>query len=427
MSIDQNSVQTVLLPALGESVTEGTVTRWLKKVGDPVAAEEALLEVSTDKVDTEIPAPAAGILTEILVGEDEVVEVGARLATITAGGANGNGATVSDAPDPSHASAPAPSTVPTIAPSTAPASPAASSQPVRAHRQSRPPAEHITQVVRRLATQHRVDLSAVTGTGLGGRVRKQDVLEAATTPQVSPTVPSHESSPTVTMAPPRRTNAPGIAEPLQTSAQATSVFEVDVTDVMNARQRAATGFARTDGGDLSVTAFLAKACVDALKAYPMLNASIDADNQAIVQHDSVNLAVAEDSPRGLVAPVIAEAGDLSVVGLARRINDLVERTRAGQVTADELASATFTLTTTGSRGALFDTPVINRPQVAILASGAVVRRPVVMYNERLGETFAIRSMSYLALTYDHRFIDGADATGFLTDVRDRLEQAQFDL
>lgn len=402
MSTVQNSVSPVLLPALGESVTEGTVTRWLKRVGEPVEAEEPLLEVSTDKVDTEIPSPVAGTLTDILVMEDEVVEVGARLATITTAAPANARLFVSEA-DEAHPpastsppAAPPTSSAFTIAPPAASVSAAPLGRPAQGPRRSRLPSEHLTPVVRRLAAELAVDLSTVSGTGLEGRIRKQDVLAAVTA-------------------------ATQTVEPLRTAGQLTSVVEVDVTEIMNLCERG-----RAVGNDLNLTAFIANACVEALKAHPTLNASIDAGRQGGSQTGAINLAVVVDSPHGPLAPVVAGAGDLSVTGLARRIDDLAQRAQT-ENRAPEDRGGTFTLRHTGSRGVLFHTPMIDRPQVAALSAGPVVRRPVVLHSGRLGEAIAIRSMSYLALSHDYRVVGEADAAGFLTEVRERLERAQLTL
>jgi 2-oxoglutarate dehydrogenase E2 component (dihydrolipoamide succinyltransferase) len=535
----------VTMPRLGESVTEGTVTRWLKKEGERVEADEPLLEVSTDKVDTEIPAPASGTLSSIRVGEDETVEVGVELAVIDEGGSGAAPAPEAPAqgepepeqapdaaapeaqqqaqpeeqaqPEPEQAPEPEPEpqqpaaqeeqqapqqqtppqqtppqqTPPQQTPvaqqappqqappqqapvaqqaappappqQTAPPSP---QQPAAA--QAAPPAPpqqadqgpdgeatggaYVTPLVRKLAAEHDVDLAGIQGTGVGGRIRKQDVLEAArsrqaTQPQAQPE-PATSNGRTVataapTEAPPRVEPSPlrgrtekmsrlrgviakRMTESLQTSAQLTTVVEVDVTRIARLRQQAKADFERREGVKLSFLPFFAVATVEALKQHPNVNASIDTDAGTITYHDAEHLGIAVDTERGLLVPVIHDAGDLNLGGMARKIADLAERTRINKVSPDELGGGTFTLTNTGSRGALFDTPIINQPQVGILGTGAVVKRAVVVDDPNLGEVIAVRSVVYLALTYDHRLVDGADAARFLVTVKERLEAGAFE-
>jgi pyruvate dehydrogenase E2 component (dihydrolipoamide acetyltransferase) len=433
----------VTLPALGESVTEGTVTRWLKQVGDTVTLDEPLLEISTDKVDTEIPSPVEGTVLEIKVGEDETVEVGAVLAVVGTG--EGAPAAASAAPPPSTPAAPTP--VPTTSEqprATAPAPQApAGAKPALPGSGGSP---YITPLVRKLAAQHDVDLSTINGTGVGGRIRKQDVIAAAearraeAAPEPTP-APAPAASAPATAAEPeisplrgttqkmtrlRKVIATRMLESLQTSAQLTSVVEVDVTAVARLRNRVKDSFARREGVKLSFLPFFAKAAVEALKTYPQLNASIDTEAGEITYHAAEHLGVAVDTERGLLVATVKDAGDLSIAGLARKIADVAERTRNNKVSPDELTGSTFTLTNTGSRGALIDTPIIFQPQVAILGTGAVVKRPVVIDDANLGETIAVRHMVYLSLTYDHRLVDGADAARFLTAVKQRLEGANFE-
>ena len=575
----------VSMPQLGESVTEGTVTRWLKKEGERVEVDEPLLEVSTDKVDTEIPSPASGILRGIAVDEDETVEVGAQLAVID-DGASGDAAPSADdsassapaeaaqpaapAPAPAQAStaqadtaqadpaqaeaaeqAPASSdgwssqgSQPNYAPpaqsspaasagypgSSAPstpayapppaygqqsrpsdqaapaadAAPAAESAPAPAAQvpaQGQPAAEepapaapaaaeaqaeeyppptplpsagdapYVTPLVRKLAAEHAVDLESVTGTGVGGRIRKQDVIEAARAQRAAqpaqppapaqPAQPSQPAQPaaqaqapqpaqpqppqqarpaqaaprpavvpsslrgtTQRMSRPRQVIAQRMVESLRVSAQLTTVVEADVTAIARLRDQARQDFEAREGVKLSFLPFFALSAVEALKVHPKLNAVIDGDQ--VTYHDAEHLGIAVDTERGLMVPVIHNAGDLNIGGLARKISDLATRTRSSQVAPDELAGGTFTLTNTGSRGALFDTPIINQPQVAILGTGTVVKRPVMVEDPALGEVIAVRSMVYLALTYDHRLVDGADAARFLTTVKNRLEEGAFE-
>jgi pyruvate dehydrogenase E2 component (dihydrolipoamide acetyltransferase) len=551
----------VSMPQLGESVTEGTVTRWLKKEGERVEVDEPLLEVSTDKVDTEIPSPASGILRGIAVDEDETVAVGAQLAVIedeAGAGADGSGGpsgsadsapaeaappeaaepapasagsdswssqpnyappvsspsaspgfSASSAPSgpayapppaygqpqpaaPYTSSAPAPgysrpaSSAPYSQPTAAPSAPSqpAPEEPAPAASSSAPdsapaetPAEeyppptplpsggdapYVTPLVRKLAAEHAVNLDTVTGTGVGGRIRKQDVIEAsraqrAAQPQPAPPAPAQVPTPpapavaqapqqapeappaqaprpavvpsslrgtTQRMSRPRQVIAQRMVESLRVSAQLTTVVEADVTAIARLREAAKRDFEAREGVKLSFLPFFALAAVEALKGHPKLNAVIDGDQ--VTYHDAEHLGMAVDTERGLMVPVIHNAGDLNIGGLARKISDLATRTRSGQVAPDELAGGTFTLTNTGSRGALFDTPIINQPQVAILGTGTVVKRPVVVEDPALGEVIAVRSMAYLALTYDHRLVDGADAARFLTTVKNRLEEGSFE-
>ena len=427
----------VTMPALGESVTEGTVTRWLKNVGDSVAVDEPLLEVSTDKVDTEIPSPVAGVITSIDVPADTTVAVGARLAVI--GGSASAPAPVAAPPTPAPvAAAPAP-VISTPAPVVAapvvqaPAPVTTTSQPADAY---------VTPIVRKLASELGVNLASVKGTGVGGRIRKEDVEAAApkaapatstpsapaaaqaSAPKAAPVAVSPLRGTTVPMSRLRKVIASRMVESLQTSAQLTTVVEVDVTKIARLRDKAKANFEAREGVKLSFLPFFGVAVCEALKQHPVVNASIEGEN--IVYHGAEHLGIAVDTERGLLVPVIHNAGDLNMGGLARKIADLAERTRSNKITPDELGGGTFTLTNTGSRGALFDTPIINMPQVAILGLGAVVKRPMVVKGADGGETIAIRSMVYLALSYDHRIVDGADAARFLVTLKDRLEAGNFE-
>jgi pyruvate dehydrogenase E2 component (dihydrolipoamide acetyltransferase) len=523
----------VVMPQLGESVTEGTVTRWLKKEGEHVTADEPLLEVSTDKVDTEIPSPASGILRGIAVDEDETVAVGAQLATIEdsdsaaapaqapapaapeaaapaappappapqapayappaqapapapaeAAPANGGPAGASSnwswSPPPAQ---PTPAYAPPASPAPAasvppppPAPPAPAQEPPARAAQEEPgdsypeptplpsgDSPYVTPLVRKLAAEHAVPLESIAGTGVGGRIRKQDVLEAARAqraaeekaaaqaaaasaasaaapappapvPAAAPAAPApRPETPasalrgtTQRMSRPRQVIAKRMIESLQTSAQLTTVVEADVTNIARLRERAKAAFQAREGVKLTFLPFFAQATVEALKMHPALNASVNAETQEITYHAAEHLGIAVDTERGLMVPNIHNAGDLNIGGLARKIADLAARTRSGQVNPDELAGGTFTLTNTGSRGALFDTPIINQPQVAILGVGSVVKRAVVVEDPALGEVIAVRSMVYLALTYDHRLVDGADAARFLVTVKNRLEEGAFE-
>ena len=487
---------TVKMPALGESVTEGTVTRWLKQEGDEVAVDEPLLEVSTDKVDTEIPSPVGGTLTKILVQEDDTVPVGADLAIVGGSAVAAGSPRPSRPPSPSRPSpsrrhrrssprrrrrrrrTPPPSPLP---PRRRPSPRRRSRRPPPrpTHRPSRrrrprpfptrrPPrptvraaaptesgapsgdgerdaAAYVTPLVRKLAADHGIDLSTVSGTGIGGRIRKQDVLaaaEAAKAPEPEPAAAPAAQAPAAASKAPaaapaegskrgttekmsrlRKTIARRMVESLQVSAQLTTVVEVDVTRISRLRDRAKSDFAQREGTKLSFLPFFALAAVEALKAHPTVNASIEGDE--VTYHGGEHLGIAVDTEKGLLVPVLKNAGDLNIAGLARGIADVAERTRSNKIMPDDLAGGTFTITNTGSRGALFDTPIINQPQVAILGTGSVVKRPIVVSSEE-GETIAIRSMVYLALSYDHRIVDGADAARFLTTMKQRLEEGAFE-
>jgi 2-oxoglutarate dehydrogenase E2 component (dihydrolipoamide succinyltransferase) len=455
----------IKMPALGESVTEGTVTRWLKQVGDSVEVDEPLLEVSTDKVDTEIPSPVAGVVLEIKVAEDDVAAVGADLAVVGAAGAPpapqapaepppsrpapAQPAPAAEAPaEQAPAAAPAPSPAPS--PAAAPASPApAGAGPAGAGVATTEGGDgYVTPLVRKLAAEHGVDLARINGTGVGGRIRKQDVLaaaeqakaaaaKAAETPS-APT-PSAPAAPAPAAAQPsplrgrteklsrlRALIAKRMVESLHVAAQLTTVVEVDVTRIAKLRDQAKAEFQARHGVKLSFLPFFALATVEALRVHPVMNASIDMDAGTVTYHDAEHLGIAVDTERGLVVPVIRDAGDLNLAGLAKRIADLADRTRTNKISPDELSGGTFTVTNTGSRGALFDTPIINQPQVGILGTGAVVRRAAVVDEPEFGEIVATRSMLYLALSYDHRLVDGAEAARFLTTIKERLEAGAFE-
>jgi pyruvate dehydrogenase E2 component (dihydrolipoamide acetyltransferase) len=460
----------VTMPALGESVTEGTVTRWLKSVGDSVEADEPLLEVSTDKVDTEIPSPVSGTLLEIKVQEDETVPVGAELAVVGSGAAGGGQPAQAQA-EPAQAeparAEPAQAEPAQPEPAQAEQAPQPAEQAAPRHaasaeteEPSQAPARpvdgedfggYVTPLVRRLASEQGVDLASLTGTGVGGRIRKQDVLDAAERKRAeaakaeeakraaaSERQPAQAPAPAAKPQPSplrgrtekltriRAITARRMVESLQISAQLTTVVEVDVTRIAKLRQQAKNDFQRLHGVKLSFLPFFALATVEALRIHPNVNASIDLDAGTVTYHDAEGLGIAVDTEKGLIVPVIQNAGDLNLAGLAKRIADLAERARGGKLTPDDLSGGTFTLTNTGSRGALFDTPIINQPQVGILGTGAVVKRAVVVDDPELGEIIVPRSMVYLALTYDHRQVDGADAARFLTTIKERLEGGNFE-
>ena len=426
----------ITMPALGESVSEGTVTRWLKNVGGSVAVDEALLEVSTDKVDTEIPSPVAGTLLAIDVAVDTTVAVGARLGLI---GTTGSVAAPAAPAPVTPPAPPAPPVVQAAAPVAPPVAPVAPVVQAPAAPVTQPADAYVTPIVRKLANDLGVNLSTVRGSGIGGRIRKEDVMAAKPASAPSQSAPVAASAPaarpaapvasplrgtTVTMSRLRKVIAARMVESLQVSAQLTTVIEVDVTKIARLRDRSKATFEAREGVKLSFLPFFAVAVCEALKQHPVLNSSVEGDQ--IIYHGAEHLGVAVDTERGLLVPVIHNAGDLNMGGVARKIADLAARTRDNKVTPDELGGGTFTLTNTGSRGALFDTPIINQPQVAILGLGAVVKRPMVVKGEDGGETIAIRSMVYLGLSYDHRVVDGADAARFLVTLKERLEGGAFE-
>jgi 2-oxoglutarate dehydrogenase E2 component (dihydrolipoamide succinyltransferase) len=492
----------VKMPQLGESVTEGTVTRWLKAEGEHVDQDEPLLEVSTDKVDTEIPSPASGVLSSIKVAEDETVDVGTELALIDEGGQAAEPAAEAPADEAPAEEAPAEEAPADEAPAEEapaeedPAADTATEAPTQA--EPEPPAEpaadpepaaeapaaaeeddeasggpsYVTPLVRRLASEHGVDLADVSGTGVGGRIRKQDVLEAASkagdkpaaaapapaapaaaaapaasapapaasapAPAKSAPAAARSSAPAPSAAAPavrgsteklsrlRQVIAERMTESLQISAQLTTVVEADITRIARLRDKVKGDFEAREGVKLSYLPFFAIAVCEALREHPVVNSSIDQDAGTVTYHDTVHLGIAVDTPRGLLVPVLKDASDLNLAGIARKVDDLAVRTRDNHITPDELGGGTFTLTNTGSRGALFDTPIINQPQVGILGTGSVVKRAVVIDDPTAGEVIGVRNMVYLALTYDHRMVDGADAARFLTSVKTRLEAGEFE-
>ncbi|MBF6496501.1 2-oxoglutarate dehydrogenase, E2 component, dihydrolipoamide succinyltransferase [Nocardia cyriacigeorgica] len=462
---DAASGTPVNMPELGESVTEGTVTRWLKAVGDEVAVDEPLLEVSTDKVDTEIPSPVAGTLLEITAQEDDTVSVGGQLGVIGSGSPAATPAPApapapepkpepkpepapaAAAPQPAPAPAPepkpAPAPQPAPAPKPAPAQAPAAAAPAPAANGATP---YVTPLVRKLAEENGVDLSSLTGSGVGGRIRKQDVLAAAEAKKApAPAAAAPAKAAPAAKAPAaakpelahlrgttqkanriRQITATKTRESLQTTAQLTQVHEADVTKIAALRAQAKAAFKEREGVNLTFLPFFAKAVVEALGVHPNVNASYDEGSKEITYHAAVHLGIAVDTEQGLLSPVIHNASDLSLAGLARAIADIADRARNGGLKPDELAGGTFTITNIGSQGALFDTPILVPPQAAMLGTGAIVKRPVVVTDETGNESIGVRSMCYLPLTYDHRLIDGADAGRFLTTIRHRLEEAAFE-
>ncbi len=455
----------VTLPEMGESVTEGTVTRWLKAVGDEVALDEPLLEVSTDKVDTEIPSPVAGTLLEITVGEDETIEVGAQLGVI--GDAS---AAPAAEPEPQEPKAEEPKAEPKPQPKAEapkPEAPKPAPKPEAPKADAKPPAQavpsapvsegtYVTPVIRKLAADAGVDLTSVKGTGVGGRIRREDVVAAADAAKAAAAKAAAPAAAAESPAPAAAPAAPSAAAPkadpavaaligttqkvprirqsiaknmklgLDTAAQLTTVIEVDVTRVAAVRARAKSTFESREGVKLSFLPFFVKAALEALKAHPVINSTISEDLKELTYHGSVNLGIAVDTPRGLIVPVIKSADDLNIAGLARKIADLAKRTRDNKIGPDELFGGTFTITNTGSVGALFDTPIFVPPQSAILGTGAIVKRPAVIQDADGNDVIAIRSMMYLAMSYDHRNIDGADASRFLGTVKRRIEGGEFE-
>jgi len=437
----------VVMPALGESVTEGTVTRWLKSVGDTVEVDEPLLEVSTDKVDTEIPSPVAGTLQQILVQEDETVEVGTALAVVGSGSAPAAApaapaAAPAPAPTPAPAAAPAAPAPAAPAPAAAPAQPKAEAPSVAAQASG---SSYLTPLVRKLAAEKGVDVSTLVGTGVGGRIRKEDVLEAAekaaaaaaaSAPAAAPAAapaPAKKSAP-LEVSPLRGTTekasrlrkiiAERMVEALHTQAQLTTVVEVDVTKVARLRAKAKGSFQAREGANLTFLPFFTLAAIEALKAFPKINGVLEGDT--ITYHAQENVGIAVDTPRGLLVPVIHNAGDLNLGGIARKIADLATRTRDNKVTPDELGGATFTITNTGSGGALIDTPIVPGGTSAILGTGTIVKRPAVIQDEDGQDVIAVRSICYLSLSYDHRLVDGADASRYLMAIKRRIEEGAFE-
>lgn len=449
--------QEVTLPELGESVTEGTITRWLKEVGDEVEVDEPLVEISTDKVDTEIPSPVAGTVLEIKAQEDEDVEVGQVLALV--GSSNGAAAQPEAAPAPAEekseptpepepaADEPQPEPTPEPTPAPTPAAEATPASPDETPRGD----GYVTPLVRRLAREQDVDLEQVTGTGVGGRIRKQDVLAAAAlkeyesredqapaaaAPAQSAASRPAPQDPASSIDPSKRGTtekasrirqviADRMVESLETSAQLTQVHEIDMTRIVNLRNQVKERFKAENGANLTFLAFITQATTEALRAHPALNAQYNAETKEITYHGSEDIAIAVDTERGLMVPVIKGAGNLNLAGIASSIADLASRTRDNKVKPDELSGGTFSITNLGSFGALFDTPVINQPQVAILGPGNIVKRPVVISDGEGNDVIAIRHMMYLSLTYDHRIVDGADAGRFMTTLKNRLEAAEF--
>ena len=462
---DDTAGTEVTMPALGESVTEGTVSSWYKAVGDTIEADEPLVSVATDKVDTDVPSPVSGVVIKLLVPEDETVDVGTPIAIIGAPGATPAPAAPAPAPVAAEPTPAVPAPVAPVAPAAAPApvapapAPAVATEPAPAAVAEPAPSvvtnsAYVTPLVRKLAREKGVDLSTVTGSGVGGRIRKEDVeakaaqiaaekaaqeaaakaaaqapAPAAPAPAVSapaaakPAVDTTLRGKTEKMSRLRQVISTRMIESLQTSAQLTTVVEVDVTRIASLRARAKNAFLAANGTKLTFLPFFVQAATEALKAHPKINASIN--GKEVTYHAVEHIGIAVDTPRGLLVPVVKNAGDLNIPGLAKRINDLAARTRDNQVNPQELSGSTFTITNTGSGGSLFATPVINQPEGAILGLGASPKQPSVVRDADGNETIGIRSVCYLALSYDHRLVDGADAARYLMTVKKRLEEGDF--
>ncbi|OJH92783.1 2-oxoglutarate dehydrogenase, E2 component, dihydrolipoamide succinyltransferase [Corynebacterium diphtheriae] len=437
----------VVMPELGESVTEGTITQWLKSVGDTVDVDEPLLEVSTDKVDTEVPSPVAGTILEILFNEDDTVDVGDVIVRV---------GTPGSAPAAKEEPAEAPKEEPKAeAPKAEPKAEAPKAEPKAEAPKAEPKKEapaktinnenvpYVTPLVRKLADKHGVDLTTVEGTGIGGRIRKQDVLAAAgvgaaPAAQVAFAQPVSAAS-TKSVDPEkqkligttqkvnriREITARKTVEALQISAQLTQLHEVDMTKVAELRKANKPAFQEKHGVNLTYLPFFAKAIVEALVAHPNVNASYNAETKEMTYHADVNLSIAVDTPAGLLTPVIHKAQELSLPELAKAIVDLADRARNNKLKPNDLSGGTFTITNIGSEGALSDTPILVPPQAGILGTGAIVKRPVVITEDGI-DSIAIRQMVYLPLSYDHQIVDGADAGRFLTTIKDRLETANFE-
>ncbi len=405
----------VIMPQMGESVAEGTITKWYKKVGDHVERDEVLFEISTDKVDAEIPSPAAGVLAKILVSENQTVPVNAVVAVIDGEGAGAEAVAEREAP----AAAPAAPGAPTPGKAAPVAIPALADKKVRS-----------SPLVRRIAREHRVDLAQVPGTGLGGRVSKRDILAylaqregAAAPPTPGPPETSATPAPAMVFTGPtqvvpmtamRRQIAEHMAASRRTSAHVTTVFEVEMTHIVETRERDGHEFEHRNGLKLTYTPFFVRAAVGAIKEFPIFNASVEGAN--IVYKRDLNIGIAVALESGLIVPVIKRADEKNFLGIARAVQDLAERARSKRLSVDDVQDGTFTITNPGLFGSLFGTPIIHQPQVAILGVGAIEKRPVVRQ-----DAIAIRPMVYLALSFDHRLIDGAVADQFMSRIKRALE------
>ena len=444
----------VEMPELGESVTEGTITTWLKEVGDEVEVDEPLLEVSTDKVDTEIPSPVEGTILEILAEEDDTVEVGDVIVII---GDAEAAVEEDDTDEPAEAEEPAEEKAeekpePKKEEPKAEKTEKAESKTASAKVNNGDNVPYVTPLVRKLADKHGVDLNSVEGTGVGGRIRKQDVLAAAEGgkskgtaaaaakgdekaapkgPRANWSTKSVDPAKAELIGTTQRVNrireitAAKMVESLQTTAQLTHVQEVDVTRVAELRKKVKPAFVEKHGANITYLAFFIKATAEALVSHPNVNASYDADAKEITYHSDVNIGIAVDTPMGLLVPVIKKAQDMNLAEIAKAITDLASRARDKKLRPDDLSGATFTVTNIGSEGALLDTPVLTPPQAGILGTAAIEKRPVIVTEDGI-DSIAIRQMCYLPFTYDHQLIDGADAGRFVTTIKDRIEEGDFE-
>ena len=438
----------VEMPELGESVTEGTITQWLKSVGDTVEVDEPLLEVSTDKVDTEIPSPVAGTLVEILADEDDTIEVGEVIARI--GDESATASSSEAKPEPQEEKKEEPKAEekedkkPEPKAEEKKESKQDSSLNTSAKVNNGDNVPYVTPLVRKLAEKHGVDLNTVEGTGVGGRIRKQDVLAAAgegDAPAKSGT--QSDNSPrarwsTKSVDPAkqeligttqkvnriREITAAKMVEALQISAQLTHVQEVDMTAIWDMRKKNKQAFIDKHGANLSFLPFIVKATAEALVSHPNVNASYNPETKEMTYHSDVNIAIAVDTPKGLLTPVIHKAQDMTLPQIAQQIAELADKARNNKLKPNDLTGATFTVTNIGSEGAMLDTPILVPPQAGILGTAAIEKRPVVV-NENGQDAIAIRQMCYLPFTYDHQVVDGADAGRFITTIKDRLQTADF--
>ncbi|WP_299137535.1 2-oxoglutarate dehydrogenase, E2 component, dihydrolipoamide succinyltransferase [uncultured Corynebacterium sp.] len=434
----------VEMPELGESVTEGTITQWLKSVGDTVEVDEPLLEVSTDKVDTEIPSPVAGTLVEILADEDDTIEVGEVIARIGDENVTASSSEAKPEPQEEKKEEPKEDKKPEPKAEEKKESTQNSSLNTSAKVNNGDNVPYVTPLVRKLAEKHGVDLNTVEGTGVGGRIRKQDVLAAAgegDAPAKSGT--QSDNSPrarwsTKSVDPAkqeligttqkvnriREITAAKMVEALQVSAQLTHVQEVDMTAIWDMRKKKKQAFIDNHGANLSFLPFIVKATAEALVSHPNVNASYNPETKEMTYHADVNIAIAVDTPKGLLTPVIHKAQDMTLPQIAQQIAELADKARNNKLKPNDLTGATFTVTNIGSEGAMLDTPILVPPQAGILGTAAIEKRPVVV-NENGQDAIAIRQMCYLPFTYDHQVVDGADAGRFITTIKDRLQTADF--
>ena len=438
----------VEMPELGESVTEGTITQWLKSVGDTVEVDEPLLEVSTDKVDTEIPSPVAGTLVEILADEDDTIEVGEVIARI--GDENATASSSEAKPEPQEEKKEEPKAEEKEEKKPEPKaeekkeSTQDSSLNTSAKVNNGDNVPYVTPLVRKLAEKHGVDLNTVEGTGVGGRIRKQDVLAAAgegdapaksgaqsdNSPRARWSTKSVDPAKQELIGTTQKVNrireitAAKMVEALQISAQLTHVQEVDMTAIWDMRKKNKQAFIDKHGANLSFLPFIVKATAEALVSHPNVNASYNPETKEMTYHADVNIAIAVDTPKGLLTPVIHKAQDMTLPQIAQQIAELADKARNNKLKPNDLTGATFTVTNIGSEGAMLDTPILVPPQAGILGTAAIEKRPVVV-NENGQDAIAIRQMCYLPFTYDHQVVDGADAGRFITTIKDRLQTADF--